>query len=284
MTNRFAGVGNRWAAVFKVDPITGLPEVASPSKTPTQPVLIQRVKTFAPSDPEPQRITHYGDDKPHASDALPPTEIGSFVVTTAQTNLPLEALFTDTNVVSEGASGSEMRFVGVNTDKRGRETRVAYITYRQAINTDKDSPLSGIQRVWHGYIYPSVLMSPATQSMEQGATDKTYNATVSPSSVAIWGESFTEAKHGFTAAEGIQFSTRYEPRFNAWKGNGTFTDFILSHPPVNADALKVWVAGTLQTPSNVNTSLTNPSFTLSAPPPNNAFIFAMIETNNPGAS
>lgn len=280
--DKFAGVGNRWAAVFPLDERTGLPQVSASTKIPTQPILVQRVKTFTATDPEPQRITHVGDDKPHATDVLPPTEVGSFVVTTAQTNFSLEALLTDTAVVSEGVGDDALKMAGINTNKRGRERRVAYITYRQAINTDKESALSGAQRIWHGYIYGSVLLSPATQSMEAGATDKTYNATVSPTARAIWGETFREDKHGYTAAEGVQFSTKYEPRFNAWKGNGTFVDFQLSHAPVGTNALKVWVDGTLQTPTGVNTSLTNPSFTLAAPPANNAYVFAIIETNNPG--
>lgn len=282
--DKFAGVGNRWAAVFTVDESTGLPEVSTSSKTPVQPTLVERVKTFSATDPEPQRITHVGDDRPHAADALPPTEIGSFVVTTAQTNFGLEALLTDTEVVSEGVGDDALKVAGINTDKRGRERRVAYITYRQALNTAKGSPLSGSQRIWHGYIYPSVLLSPSTQSMEAQATDKTYNATLSPTAQAIWGETFTEAKHGYTAVEGVQFSTKYEPRFNAWKGNGTFVDFLLSHAPVGTAALKVWVDGTLQTPTGVNVSLANPSFTLATPPANNAYVFAIIETNNPGSN
>jgi hypothetical protein len=58
----------------------------------------------------------------------------------------------------------------------------------------------------------------------------------------------------------------------------------LTHPPVDSDHLYVFVQGTQVTPSAVNTSTTNPAFTLSTPPGTTDNIFTFIQTNAPGTS
>jgi hypothetical protein len=78
--------------------------------------------------------------------------------------------------------------------------------------------------------------------------------------------------------------TDYQPRVNTYRGNGTLVAFDLSHPPVAASQLHVWVDGTVTAPSSVNASTANPSFTLGSAAANNKGVFVIIETNAPGNS
>lgn len=279
---RISGIGHRYAIIGELGS-DGLPKTGSSTAVPHTGTLIERVKNFSPSDPSPRRETHMGDDLPYAQDSLPPSEIGSFTISTSQVNLSLEALVSGQRVVELGAADKAMA-IGVNTNKRGSEPRVFYLSYRQALDTGKGSSTSGSLRQWEVRIYPSVQITPSSHGFEAGATDKTYQATPTPTGKTIWGEEYSEATWGFTQGEAISIVTNYQPRVNWWRGNGTLNAFQLSHPPVNANALKVWVAGASVTPTSVNTSSANPAFTLATPPANDAFIFALIETNEPGNS
>lgn len=280
--SRISGIGHRYAIVGALDS-EGLPAVGAASQTPTQGTLVERVKNFSPSDPSPRRETHQGDDLPYAQDSLPPGEIGSFTITTSQVNMTFETLVSGTKERTIGGGGA-LKAIGVNTDKRGSEPRIFYLSYRQALDTGKGSPTSGSLRQWEVRIYPSLQLTPSSHGFESGTVDKSYQATPTPTGKTIWGETYSETTWGYTQAEALNLVTNYQPRINWWLGNGTFTSFQLSHPPANSDALHVWVDGVITTPSSVNTSSANPAFTLSAPPTNNARVFALIETNEPGNS
>lgn len=275
-----SGIGARYAVAWALDG-NGLPAVVGSSDTPVQGTLIQGIRTLSATDPEPQRVTHYGDDDAFAQDSLPPAEVGSFTVTTAKTNITLDAYLEGNKLRT---INSNVMRVG-NSDKRGSEPLVMFAAYRQALDTGKASATLGSLRQWHVKIYPSTRLSPASQSFEQGATDKTYNATPTKVSKTPWAETFTEANWGATSGEFIEFTTDYHPRFNAWLGNGSKASFSLSHMPVDSSSLTVWVQDTGEvTPSSVNINATNPAFTLSSAPASGKLVFAMIETNSPGNS
>jgi len=243
--------------------------------------LIAAIKTASTSDPEPQRITHYGSDRPFSQDSLPPTTVGNFTITTADSNLALDSM----------AEGNLVRSINQdvwragNSDQRGNEPIIAAMFYRQALDTLPGSGTFGKLRQWNVRIYPAARISPSTQSYEAGATDKTYAGTPTPTGLTLWGETYTEATWGNTYAEYTEGVTNYEPRINWWLGSGTLTAFQLSHPPASTDALSVWIDGTLTVPSAVNISVTNPSFTLTSAAGTGAKkIIALIETLNPGNS
>ena len=274
-----SGVGARFGAIFNLNS-SGLPMPAVTSATPLQGSLIQGIKTLTVTDPEPQRITHYGEDRPFAQDSLPATEVGSFAMTTAKTNMVLDAM-TEGNYVR---TIDNVKMRGGNSSKKGSEPLVMAYFYRQALDTQKGSSTFGKLRQWHLRIYPSVRITPATESFEQGATDKTYNGTPTPVSVTPWNEVFSEANWGHTEAEYIDLVTEYQPRIDTYTGNGVRTTFDLSHQPVDSDHVHIWSNGTQTAPSAVNTSAANPAFTMGAAPGSLHPIFVVIQTNNPGSS
>lgn len=270
-----SGVGVRLMEVFPLDTADGLPSCNTSSATPVTGTLIEGIKSFTYTDPDVQRVTHYGDDNPFAADALPPAEVGKMAFTTAKSNLKVDAMLEGTKVAS--IDGLQMR--AANSNKRGQEPQVLINVFRQALDTDKTSATFGKLRQWHGALVPSVRVSPKSQSMEQGATDKSYDGTPTPVAVTPWNQAFDETTWGATQGEYIEYTADYNPRMNVWRGNGTLTAFNLSKAPVDAAHLHVWQDGTLVTPSAVNTSTANPAFTLGSPAPNAKKLIAIIEHN-----
>jgi hypothetical protein len=274
------GVGTRYGVLIPLDS-DGLPSIQSSTAVPQQGTMIAGIKTAITSDPEPQRITHFGQDRPQAQDSLPPTTVGNFTITADSVNLIIDAM----------AEGNTVRSINTgkwragNSDQRGNEPIIAAMFYRQALDMQPGSGTYGKLRQWNTRIYPAARVSPTTQPYDAGATDKSYAGTPTPTGLTLWGETYTESQWGNNYAEYTEGVVDYEPRINWYLGNGTLLAFQLSHPPAIAGttgALDVWVAGTLTTPSAVNISLTNPAFTLAAPPAVGAKVVAMVYTTQPG--
>ncbi len=268
-----SGVGIRhgWAIPLASD---GLP--AGPvSATMIPGTLLQGIKTLTINDPDAQKITHYGDDFPFAKDQLPPTETGDFSMTLAKSNLIVSALLSGTKVVTIG----ENVMMAANTNKEGSEPRMGAFFYRQALDTKNNNANFGKLRQWNWRMYQSVQFEDKDESYAQTNTDKTINATPTPTATTLWGQPFTDTVWGCTLAQSIPGNSNYQPVPNFARGNGTITAFQLTHAPVSSAELDVWVNGTLVTPSAVNTSTTNPAFTLSVAPGVDQLVFALSKTN-----
>ena len=272
-----SGVGTRNGFLFPLDE-DGLISVNTTSAIPVEGTLLFGIKTATTSDPEPQRIVHYGNDRPYAQDSLPPTEVGTVAITLAASNLIVDSM-TEGNKVRETGN---MVSRAANSDNRGNEPILAAMFYRQALDTEPGSPTFGKLRQWNMRTYPAARWATATSSYEAQATDKTINGTPTPTGQTIWGENYQESTWGNTFAEYTESVVNYEPRWNAHLGNGTMTSFQLSHPPASAEELLVWVGGTLTVPVSVNTSLTNPSYTLSSAAGTNLVkLISLIGTREP---
>lgn len=277
--NIISGVGARYAVIFNLGS-DGLPDINDSSATLVNGSLIQGLKTVTVNDPDPQRFTHYGDDNPFAQDSLPPTEVGNITITVAKQNKVIDAMIEGNKVVTKG----QMTMRAANTDKMGNEPQVMFMAFQQALDTDKSSETFGKLRQWQAYLWPSLRLSGKTKSMEQGISDKSYAGTPTKVTETPWNESFSESTWGNVQAEYIDITCDYQPRINVGIGNGTLTAFSLTHPPVDSDRLWIVVGGTPSTPTSVNTSSTNPAFTLATPPGTTDDIFAIIQTDEPGTS
>ena len=270
-----SGVGARWGYVIPLDSSDGLPSINTSTAVPAQGTIVQGIKSASFNDPEPQRITHYGNDRPFAQDSLPATDVGSFAIVTAKSNMVLDAMVEGNKI----RTVDDIYFRATNTDKKGSEPQVGFMVYRQALDTTKGSATFGKLRQWHLKIYGSVRITPAQEAFEQGATDKTYNCTPTPVSTTIWNEPYNETNWGNTEGEALDGMTDYQPVLNWWLGNGTLTSFQLSHAPFSSTHIHVWQDGTLVTPSAVATGA-NPAFTLGAAATNAKKLIALIETNS----
>ena len=271
-----SGVGARYAEAFVLDTTTGLPAAAFNSGTLVGGTLIEGIKTFAYADPEPQKFTHYGDDGSFAQDSLPPTEVGSFTITTAKSNLALDAFTDSTKEVT--LDGVVKARVG-SSDKRGSEPQLFVSVFRQALDTQQGSSTFGKLRQWHMAIVPSTRVITRAQPMEQGITTKTYNGIPTPVTYTPWNQAFDNTTWGATRGEYVEMVTDYKPVWAFGLGNGTLTRFALPKPPVDAAHTHVWVDGTLATVSSVDTNASTASVTLSSAPGSNKLIGVLLEHN-----
>lgn len=274
-----SGVGVRYAEAWVLNATTGLPDVGFNSGTLIAGTLIQGIKTFNYNNPAPQRIQHYGDDRPFAQDALPPSEVGSFTITTAKTNLALDAF---TEGTKEVTLDTVVKARAGNTDNRGSEPQLFLNVFRQAIDTQRSSATFGKLRQWHSALIPSTRIINNLQSMDQAATVRTYEGIPTPVTATPWNQAFDTTTWGATRGEYIEMTTDYKPVWAFGLGNGTLTTFALPKPPIDTAHTHVWVNGTIATVSSVNTSATNPSVTISsATGSNNNLVACMIEHNQP---
>ena len=256
-----AGVGARHAEAFILNATTGLPDCAFNAGTLIAGTLIDGLKTFSYNNPAPQKFTHYGDDKPFAQDSLPPTEIGSFTITTGKTNLTLDAFTEGTKVVT---LDTVVQARAGNTDKRGSEPQLFVSVYRQALDVNRTSSTFGKRRQWDQALIPSVRIINELNSDEQGVTPNTYQGIPTIVTSTPWAQAFTEATWGATQGEYIKMETDYKPQWNVGLGNGTLTAFAVTKTPISTAYVHAWVNGTLATVNSINTAI--PTVTLSSAP------------------
>lgn len=274
---KVAGVGVRRGQAFVLDS-NGLPYASTANGgTMTAGTRIERLKTISVTDPEPQRISHYGDDRPYAQDSLPPTELETFSFTTSKSNLTLDALLDGTKV--RDLTMFQQR--AANTDKRGSEPLIAVWSYRQALDVDESSATFGKLRQWEARCFPSARISGQTSSFEQGATDKTYQGTPTVVKATIWGETLTEAADGATEASHFELVFNNQPIVNVGVGDGTITTFYTTCMPVDAANIKVWVGGSLTVPGSVTYSTTAPAFTIPGTVGAGTQVLAILGTTAP---
>ncbi len=283
-----AGVGARYAEAFRIDNNTGLPGASFNSGTLVGGTLIDRIKTFNYNSPTPQQFTHYGDDRPYAKDTLPPTEIGSFAIATAQSNITLDAFTENTKTVTlDTVVQARMG----NSDNRGSEPQNFLNVFRQALDTQRNSGTFGKLRQWHAAMIPSCRLINTAPAFAQGMTDRNYEGVPTAVTATPWAQTFDTTTWGGTQGEYIELNFDYKPVCGVGLGNGTLTRFALPKPPIDVAHTHVWVNGTLATVSSVTTSVASPSATLSSAPggvgsggmgpSGEGYVFAIVEHNQP---
>lgn len=268
-----SGVGVRYGEAFLLDPTTGFPQSAFNAGTLTGGTLIEGIKTFQYNEPDPQRFTHYGTDRPFAQDSLPAQTVGDFAVTTAKTNLDLDAFAESTTVVTLDGT---LKALAGGTNKRGFEPQVMVSCFRQALDTTLGSATFGRLRQWHMALIPSTRLIPKMQPFNAGITDKQYLGIPTPVTNTPWEQTLTDGVFGATTSEYLELTSDYPPVIGVGKCQGTLTTIGLPKAPVDVAHTHIWYNGTLQTISSVST--TNKTATLQAAITGTLDIFAVIET------
>lgn len=268
------GVGARKAVVFVLDPTTGLPVNNGSSGTLDAGTQIEGLKTFTPTDPEPQKFTHYGDDHPEAQDSLPATEAMSAVVTTDKTNMALDAVLAGTTIKNYTIS----QFLAVNTNKDGDEKQVAFFTYRQALDGNPaNSTTFGKRRQWESRILPSTRIVAIENAFEQGITDMQYALIPTIVKQTPWGEDIDTTDFGALQAQMLKGTHEYQPSWAYGYGNNTLTSFILPAIPASTLHVNCWVSGTLVTPGTINTTDGTMTLQTADKPAVDALIFVEVQ-------
>jgi hypothetical protein len=273
-TKQASGAGLRAVYVFTLD-AEGNPDGDQSGAVGYDGEKVSGARSLTSNVPDSQTIPHIGDDSVIAMDLLPPNELETASLTTAKTNLSLDAVLTGT-LVDQLGSDNDIEMGGMATDKQGQEVQVFMAATRQALDVEPASASFG-QRRWVTKVYPSARVVPKGSSAEQGGADEnTYNVVPTPVTETPWGEAFVIATHGYTQAQSLRMISENPILFVRWTGNATLDEFTLPATPISVAKTHVYVAGSEVTPSAINT--VTPSVTLASPPANAAVVVCFFET------
>jgi len=219
--------------------------------------------------PEPQRVPARGDDRVYKTFLLPPTEGVTGELRTSKSDFPVIELLEGTSIYGSG----DVRKVGHATDKQGEENDVILWGQREGINSDPDSANFG-QTMWITYILLCAKASVLPPTMEQDAVGETrYTIACNDATVDECGVTFTETLNGFTKAPYVEVHSQNKFWIDAWKGDGTVTEFNMSQTPL-AGTTYVWVDGT---PTSVTVDEAAKTITFASAPSDGAKIIAEYE-------
>ncbi len=263
-----SGVGLRNITIFALNS-DGYPAATS-ATTAYEGVQISGARALNITDPEPQQIVHYGDDRVFALDVLPATEPISGSLTVGKVNDAVDAVLTGQNSYTVG----EGKFFGMGTDEKGDEQQVGIIAYRQTLDT---TPGAAQLRRWESYIIPVSYLIPTAGNWDQNPEERMYTIRPQVSSKHLWGATFSASTEGYTEAQVVRGVTEYKPKMLAWKGDNSTTTFALS-PSVAADnTAKVTVYADGVDQSAAITVSTN-AVVFTTAPTTDAIVVAFYET------
>jgi len=266
-----SAAGLRRIQVFALS-ATGYPDGDQSGATGYDGFELEGAKSFALTLPENQIIVHIGNDRPFATDYLPPNAGLSGEVRTAKQNLDADATLTDTKTFAVG----EMTVGGLATEKVGTEIDVAVIVYRQALDTTRGS--SQLRR-WQMHMLPIARLVPRGGGADQGAADENvYTLVPTGSTKYPWGHAFSEADEGFDEAAWLRGVAENPVMLDKWEGNNTLDTFTMTWTPISAAKTKVYVDGTLVTVTSVTPG--TKALVLDSAPGNATNVLAVYETSD----
>jgi len=269
-----SGAGLKHVRFWVLDS-SGYPDGDQSGATGYDGVRLEGAKSFDSNVPEPEFVTHRGDDRTIAQDSLGATEFERATLTTAKTNLDADAALTDT-LVHQLAATIEMG--GMGTDKSGSEKDVAIWGWRQALDTTKDGASFGNRR-YITNLYSKARVIPLGGPMPEGGDDvNSYSVVPTATTKPPWGLAFASGTNDFTESTRLRLVSSFPLMMERWTGNGTLDEFNLVATPIATANQLAWGDGATLTVSAVNTS--TDTMTLSAPPANLVKIVSLYETSD----
>lgn len=207
-----SGGGFRRATLFPLKTTNSL--VAPPAVAGADPyegIQLVGAKTLTLTIPEPQILTHTGDDGVLGSIMLPPNESVAGELRTGATNLTADATLQGINEVTIG----DMKTLG-----RGIVPQVyiphGVLAYRQAVVTDPESATKGAD-CWVWAMMPISKLAPRPSSFEEGGVDENiYNILPHTVTRYLWGTQFVSGTEGFESAQIIYGISNGPPKFESF--------------------------------------------------------------------
>jgi hypothetical protein len=266
-TKQAAGAGFRELRVYELNQY-GIPLSSSMPASAADPydgLDASIAKALTITVPDPQIIQHTGDDRVAAVDMLPPTEAITAEMRTGHTNLELDALLQNVNVVALG----EMQMMGRGTDQQGLEPDLCILAYRQAVRTG--ATLAGA-RCYIQAMMPKAAVFPKAGPMEEQAVDEN-SYTVNPRICTEypWGSAFVLGTEGYVSSQLLHGISDKRPHLCVFEGDAAEVnfDFSAAFQGAHVDKIKVylWVLST-QITTDVTatvTAITTASIDFTAP-------------------
>ncbi len=172
-------------------------------------------KTYDITAAKSRDIVHQGNNRRLSQDKLPSIDVSAATLKTSRLDFEVNALLANIKTATVG----EALFSAFATDRQGTEPTVAMLLYQQAKTAE-----AGV-RCYSAYHLPSVAAIIDPASMNENASEFSFNLVPSAASHYIHGPAFTLASEGFTEAEMLWSVTFGLPHIVAWLGNGTAVEF-----------------------------------------------------------
>jgi hypothetical protein len=223
-------VGFRHCRLYRLDANGYL--YANSHTTAYEGVELNGPKTLEVTKPEPRRISHTGADRVLAVDVLPTLESVTAVITASGTDLAIEALVNNVNIITQG----EMKTLGQGTDQQGNEPQLAILGFRQSLDG-----VTGRRR-WDLIWLPACRVISSGHAMNENPAEKSYNVYPNVVSKYPYGAAFAQLTEGFTEAQYIDGVAEYKPHAIAFLGNNAAVAFSLptDRQAVSTTKMKIW--------------------------------------------
>lgn len=246
-----SGVGFRYLQVFALD-TNGIIAATSTTAMYTG-VQVSGARAMTVNDPEPIQIVHIGDDRPYALDVLPPKEPITGEVRVTKQNDVIDGILTANKQVTLG----DMKLFPIGTDRRGDESQVCILAYREGEETDPSSANFGA-RNWQMRLFPRSFLIPREGSFDDNPEERPYTFRPQFATKYPWGVSFSTTTEGGSMAQGLRGVSEYKPVIGAYKTDNTQTSFTLSPAATGTAKISVFLVnssgvGAASTPTTVGT-------------------------------
>jgi len=192
--------------------------------------------------PDPQKVPAKGDDRIYYTFQLPPTEGVTGELRVTKTNMAVLALLQGALVTG---SPPNVKKIGLATDLQGLEKAVVLWGSRQGIDSDEESVYFG-QQLWQTYFLLNAQAVVKPAPMEDATVgETTYSITANDAGVDELGVAFTEILNGFTKAAYLMIVTKGRFGLDAFVGDNSEDEFVLSHTPTADSVTLVTKDGTI---------------------------------------
>lgn len=266
MSEIAAGAGFRHVQIMLLDTAGLLAPPAVAGATPESGYQLSGAKALTLNIPEPEKIIHYGDDRVFAVDVLPPKDAVSGELRTGKTNLTVDAVLSNVNVVTLG----DIRMLGRGSNQQGTEPQVCILAYRQALDADEDEDTFGIRR-WLFVLMPAARVIAKGGTMEEsGADENGYMVYPTMVKQYPWAHDFSVADEGFTESPIIWGITIGRPMLCTWKADGVEDEFTLPATARGITNVHVYDLATGAAPAGITISTTKVTFAV-APTDGNTY-------------
>lgn len=172
--------------------------------------------TFTYEPPDPEVISHPGNNQVLQQDSLPSLEASSGSLEVSRTDVDTIAHLT--NIKVNASLMTNVNSIGWRTNQQGTEPTVAFVTYAQAKTS------AGI-RAWSTYVFSKSIVTPKPKGQSREQQNQSYFVLPQFASSHLVGVSYSVADDGFTSAEVNEYQSNYRLHFAAWKVGATETAF-----------------------------------------------------------
>jgi len=164
--------------------------------------------TFAYDPPNPDVISHPGNNQVLQQDSLPSLEASSGTLEVSRTDADTIALLTNTKVNSTLVTN--VNSIGWRTNQQGTEPAVGFVTYAQA-----KTP-AGV-RCWSTFAFAKAMITPKPKGQSREQQNHSYFVLPQFTTSHIVGVAYSLTDDGFTSTEVNEYQSNYRLHVAAWK-------------------------------------------------------------------